>query len=90
MEYLHDRCVWTPGAMHSFPRVPHQLTGGVVSLSLVFRTNNANRRVIDARQLLSKLSECTRDITLVSQYTPNEGDCSIETLRHLPAFPYAA
>ena len=67
----------------------HQLTGGVVSLSLVFRTNNANRRVIDARQLLSKLSKCTRDMTRVSQYIPNEGDCRIETLRHLRAFPYA-
>ena len=67
----------------------HQLTGGVVSLSLVFRTNNANRRLIDARRLLGKLSKCTRDMSRISQYIPNEGDCRIETLRHLRAFPYA-
>ena len=67
----------------------HQLTGGVVSLSLVFRTNNANRRVIDARRLLGNLSKCTRDMTRISQYIPNERDYRLETLRHLRAFPYA-
>lgn len=75
-------------ALHIVP-LAHQLTGGVVSLSLVFRTNNANRRVIDARQLLGKLSKCTRDMTRVSLYIPNECDCRLETLRHLRAFPYA-
>ena len=60
-----------------------------MSLSLVFRTNNANRRVIDARRLLGKLSKCTRDMTRLSQYIPNEGNCRIETLQHLRAFPYA-
>ena len=82
MEYLHDNCV-------CIVPLAHQLTGGVVSLSLVFRTNNANRRVIDARRLLGKLSRCTRDMTRLSQYIPNEGNCRIETLQHLRAFPYA-
>jgi len=45
--------------------------------------------VIDARRLLGKLSRCTRDMTRLSQYIPNEGNCRIETLQHLRAFPYA-
>ena len=67
----------------------HQLSGGIVSLSLVFRTNNSNRRVIDARSLLGKMSKCTRDLTRMSQYVPNAGGLRLDVLKHLRAFPYA-
>jgi putative membrane protein len=67
----------------------HQLSGGIVSLSLVFRTNNSNRRVIDARSLLAKMSKCTRDLTRMSQYVPNQNGLRLDILKHLRSFPYA-
>jgi len=67
----------------------HQLSGGIVSLSLVFRTNNSNRRVIDARSLLGKMSKCTRDLTRMAQYVPNKGGLRLDILKHLRSFPYA-
>ena len=81
-------------AMFSLPvfaiaPLAHQLSGGIVSLSLVFRTNNANRRVIDARSLLGKMSKCTRDLTRMCQYVPNQEGCRLDILKHLRAFPYA-
>ena len=73
----------------TIPPIVHQLSGSVLSLSLVFRTNNANRRVIDARSILGKISKCTRDLTRMCMYIPNEGGCRFEILNQLRAFPYA-
>ncbi len=77
------------GPVLAIAPLAHQLSAGIVSLSLVFRTNNANRRVIDARSLLGKMSKCTRDLTRMSQYVPNEESCRLDILKHLRAFPYA-
>jgi len=33
--------------------------------------------------------KCSRDLTRLSQYIPNEGGCRKELLVHLQAFPYA-
>jgi len=69
--------------------ITHTLSGSVLSLSLVFRTNNANRRVIDARSLLGQMTKSCRDMIRMAQYIPNEGGCREAVMKHLQAFPYA-
>ena len=80
--------MWSLPALYISP-LAHQLTGAVLSLSLVFRTNNANGRLMAARALLAKMVKCTRDLTRMCQYVPNEENVRAQVLALLQAFPYA-
>ncbi len=70
--------------------ITHSVSGSLLSLMLVFRTNNANARVNEARGLLASMVKSTRDLVRMSQYLPQKtGGCREQLLRYCSAFPYA-
>lgn len=74
----------------SLSPITHSVSGSLLSLMLVFRTNNANARVNEARSLLATMVKCIRDLVRMSQYIPQQtGACREQILCYTRAFPYA-
>ena len=81
--------LWGLPALSLSP-ITHSVSGSLLSLMLVFRTNNANARVNEGRALLATMVKCMRDLVRFSLYVPQQaGQCREEIIRYCRAFPYA-
>ena len=81
--------LWSLPELYLSP-ITHSVSGSLLSLMLVFRTNNSNARVNEGRALLASMVKCMRDLVRFSLYVPQQtGQCREEIIRYCRAFPYA-